>query len=205
MNASRASITRLSHYRRVIFKLKSLGFRRVFSDNLGDALGISSVQVRKDFSEFGLTGNKKGGYQIDEIIVDLDQILGKDLLRKVVVVGCGRMGKTLMGYSGFSGEGIKVVAGFDADPANINPESRIPIMDVLEMPAYIREENIQIAMLAVPEHAAPTAIEQLKNMGIKGILNFAPVQAHSTPNCEIRNINIALELENMFYFVNTPE
>ena len=205
MNASRASITRLSHYRRVIFKLKSLGFRRVFSDNLGDALGISSVQVRKDFSEFGLTGNKKGGYQIDEIIVDLDKILGKDLLRKVVVVGCGRMGKTLMGYSGFSGEGIKVVAGFDADPANINPESRIPIMDVLEMPAYIREENIQIAMLAVPEHAAPTAIEQLKNMGIKGILNFAPVQAHSTPSCEIRNINIALELENMFYFVNTPE
>ena len=202
MNASRASITRLSHYRRVISKLKSLGFKRVFSDNLGDALGISSVQVRKDFSEFGLTGNKKGGYQIDEIIVDLDRILGKDILRKVVVVGCGRMGKTLMGYSGFSGEGIKVVAGFDADPANINPEGRIPIMDVLEMPEYIRQENIQIAMLAVPEHAAPTAIEQLKNMGIKGILNFAPVQAHSTPKCEIRNINIALELENMFYLIS---
>jgi len=205
MNVSRASITRISHYRRVIFKLKSLGFQRVFSDNLGDALGISSVQVRKDFSEFGLTGNKKGGYQINEIIVDLDRILGKDMLRKVVVVGCGRMGKTLMSYSGFSGEGIKVVAGFDADPANIDPEGRIPIMDVLEMPDYIRKEKIQIAILTVPEHAAPTALEQLKNMGIKGILNFAPVQADSNPNCEIRNINIALELENMFYFVNAPE
>lgn len=204
MNVSRASITRLSNYRRVIFKLKSLGFQRVFSDNLADALGISSVQVRKDFSEFGLTGNKKGGYPISGILVDLDRILGKDMLRKVVVVGCGKMGKTLMGYSGFSGEGIKVVAGFDTDPVNIDPDGRIPILDIMEMSEYIKKEKIQIAILAVPEHAAPTAIEQLKNIGIKGILNFAPVQAHSTSSCEIRNINIALELENMFYFVNTP-
>ncbi len=204
MNVSRDIITRLSHYRRVIFKLKSLGFQRVFSDNLADALGISAAQVRKDFSEFGITGNKKGGYQIQDIIGDLDRILGKDMLRKVVVVGCGRMGKTLMSYSGFSSEGIKVVAGFDSDPSNIDTQSRIPIMDILEMADYIRKEDIQIAILTVPEHAAPTVIEQLKDMGIRGILNFAPVQAHSTPTCEIRNINIALELENMFYFVNTP-
>ncbi len=202
MNVSKEMISRLSNYRRVLYKLKTLGFDKVFSDNLADALRITSAQVRKDFSQFNLTGNKKGGYKVSLLIEGINDILDKDNIKKVIVVGCGRMGKTLMNYHGFSEEGIRIVAGFDSDPATIEPNTRIPILDILDMPNFVKKEKVDIAILSVPEHVASILMEKLKTAGIRGVLNFAPLQMHSTETCEVRNINIALELENMFYFIN---
>ncbi len=202
MNVSKKMVSRLSNYRRVLYKLKTLGFDKVFSDNLADALRITSAQVRKDLSMFNLTGNKKGGYQVELLLNGINDILGKDNIKKIIVVGCGRMGKTLMNYHGFSEEGIRIVAGFDSDPAIINKDAHIPILNILDMPKFIKKEKIDIAILSVPEHIASISMEKLKSAGIRGILNFAPIQMHSSESCEVRNINIALELENMFYFIN---
>lgn len=193
-------IRRLSNYRRVLCKLRALGFERFVSDNLGGALDISPAQVRKDFADYGLTGNKKGGYEVKDLIEKLNSILGKDELQKIIVVGCGGMGKTLMGYNGFAGEGMKVVAGFESNPAAINPAAFIPIYDLNDMPEYIKREGIDLAIMTVPESAASKIAEILKGCNIKGILNFAPIMLKSTEECIIRNINIIHEMENIIYF-----
>ena len=94
-------IKRLSQYKSVLQKLKTLGFVKVFSDNLGDAIGVSSSLVRRDFTAFGLTGNKRGGYNIDELITRLNTILGKEDVQRIIIVGCGKIGTALMNYTGF--------------------------------------------------------------------------------------------------------
>lgn len=205
MKVSEEIIRRLSNYRRVLYKLKSLGFIKVFSDNLGDALGISPTQVRKDFSMFKITGKKKGGYEVEEILQRLNTILGKDKIQNVVVVGCGKMGRALMNYNGFSAEGMKVIAGFETDPSMVNTDARIPILDLTDLPEVAKKHDVKVAIMTVPESSAPQLIDALESAGIKGILNFAPIELKSRDNCLIHNISILLELENMIYFVNNMD
>ena len=192
---------RLSQYRSVLYKLQALGFVKVFSDNLGDALELSPALVRKDFSLFHLTGNKRGGYQIDDLLAKLNRLLGKDKVQKIIIVGCGKIGQALMNYNGFHREGIQVIAGFDTNPAVINPAAAIPILDLKELKAYVKREGVRIAIMAVPDNAATQVLELLRSSEIKGVLNFAPVPLKGSDTCIIRNINIGLEIENLFYFV----
>lgn len=201
-NATREVIRRLSSYRKVLLKLKGLGFKKVFSDNLGDALGISASQVRKDFSIFNLTGNKKGGYVIDELVVKLNDILGKTNTQKIIIVGCGKLGTALMGHNGFAREGIKVVAGFDTDPTVINENSQIPIHDVGKLDDFVKRENIKIAIMTVPESAAMHVFDALVKAEIHGVLNFTPAQLKGTESCVVHSVNLSLEIENLFFFAD---
>ena len=201
-NVNMDALKRLSNYKNVLLKLKSLGFVKVFSDNLGDAIGASATQVRKDFSHFGLTsGNKKGGYLVDELLDKLKELLGKGEIQKVIVVGCGKMGNAIMYYGGFSVEGMKVIAGFDTNPEMVDPQAKIPIYDLSDLKDIVKKEKITVAIVTVPETAAGQVFDALQIAGIKGVLNFAPVQLRSTDECIVHNINIALEIENMFYLV----
>lgn len=199
---SKGMVERLSSYRNVLHKLKNLGFVRVFSDNLADALGISASQVRKDFSQFELKGNKRAGYQVDELIDRLSEILGKNEVQRIIIVGCGKIGMALMNYNRFSNEGIRVVAGFDTDPTVIAPNARIPIFDIAEVAKFVKDRQVQVAIMTVPESAAPQVYEQLVAAGIEGVLNFTPAQLRGTDRCITQNVNIEREIENLFYFVN---
>jgi redox-sensing transcriptional repressor len=195
-------IQRLVRYKNILTKFKSLGLSRVFSDNLGDAAGISASLVRKDFSLAKLTvGNKRGGYPIDTLLQCLDSILGTHTLQRVIIVGCGKIGTALMNYKGFANENIQIVAGFDNNPARINPAAPIPILPVGELAAFVQEQDIQVAVLAVPEQAAASMLDQLAAAGIHGVLNFSPVQLKAVPSLFVQNINIAFEIENLFYYV----
>ncbi|MFC1766511.1 redox-sensing transcriptional repressor Rex, partial [Planctomycetota bacterium] len=131
-------------------RLKALNFVRVFSENLADAAGVSATQVRKDFSIFGVTGNRRGGYKVDELITQLNKILGKDKVRRFVLVGMGNLGRTLVRYGGFETSGIKIVAGFDIDAAQYNEEGNIPILPLERITDYIGNQNIEFAIIAVP-------------------------------------------------------
>ncbi len=202
---NREAVHRLSNYRKVLSKLTDLGFQKVFSDNLGDALGVSAAQVRKDFSQFGLTGNKKGGYQVHDLLARLNEILGKNELQKIIILGCGKLGTALMGHNHFVREGIKVIAGFDTDPAIIKPDSQIPIFALTELPKIVAEQQIRIAVLTVPETAAGHVFEILLKSQVRGVLNFTPTQLKSTEECVVHNVNLALELENLFYFAGSKE
>jgi len=205
MITNKNCIIRLSRYKNALYRLQALGFVKVFSDNLADAVGVTASQVRKDFSIFGISGNKKGGYQIDSLLEKLNSILGKDQLQKVIVVGAGHIGSALMRYRGFEKEGIKIVAGFDIDPAKINRSNSVPVLPLEEAKGFIKTNGIRIAILAVPDIAAQQAADIICASGIKGILNFAPLRLKSAEGCIINNVNLEIELENLIYFVNVTE
>ena len=196
-------IQRLVRYKNILLKFKSMGLSRVFSDNLGDAAGVSSSLVRKDFSLAHLAvGNKRGGYPIDVLLQRLDAILGTNILPRIIIVGCGKIGTALLNYKGFANENVQVVAGFDNNPSRINPAATpIPILPVSQLAAFVKEQDIQVAVLAVPENAAAGILDQLAAAGIQGVLNFSPVQLKAGTALFVQNINIAFEIENLFYYV----
>ncbi|MFA7159343.1 MAG: redox-sensing transcriptional repressor Rex [Kiritimatiellia bacterium] len=194
-------IMRLSRYRSALTNLKLLNFNRVFSDNLADAAGATSAQVRKDFSIFGLAGNRRGGYLVDELIAQLDKILGKDKVQKFILVGAGNMGKALMNYPGFEKNSIRIIAAFDIDQTKLAPNAGTPVLPLEQVKDFIAKNSVQFAIICVPVLAAPQVSEILLSAGIRGILNFAPIRLKDREGCVIENINLVTELENIIYFV----
>jgi redox-sensing transcriptional repressor len=205
MTLNRKCIIRISRYKNALKRLKGLGFVKVFSGNLADAAGVTSSQVRKDFSLFGITGNRRGGYNVDELIVKIRAILGKNELQKVVIVGVGNIGKALLRYKGFESGGIKVVAAFDIDPDKYSRSFEVPIFPMEDFRGFVQEHDIKIGILAVPEMAAHHVSEIMISAGIKGILNFAPIQLRAADDVIVNNINLEVELENLIYFVNVQD
>jgi len=205
MVMNRKCILRLSRYKNALKRLKALGFVKVFSGNLADAAGVTSSQVRKDFSLFGITGNRRGGYKVDELISRIREILGKNEIQKVVIVGVGNIGNALLRYKGFETGGIRVVAGFDIDPSKYQRHVEMPILPLEEFSSFVQENEIKVGILAVPDVAAHHVSEIMIASGIKGILNFAPIQLRGADDVIISNINLEVELENLIYFVNAAD
>lgn len=201
--SNRSRILRLSRYKNAALRLKSLNFLKVFSDNLADATGVTASQVRKDFSIFGISGNRRGGYQINELLEQLNRVLGKDKLKKFIVVGVGNLGRALINYQGFVKSEIKIVAGFDIDPAKFNRKADTLILPMDELPGFVKTNDIELAIICVPEFAAQEAFEKLKAAGVKGVLNFAPIRLKSDDKVVVDNLNLETEFENLIYFVNT--
>lgn len=204
MATNKNCIVRISRYKNALTRLKSLGFVKVFSSNLADATGTSSAQVRKDFSLFGITGNKRGGYNIDDLIEQMNTIFGKHKVHRVVVVGIGNIGKALLSYKGFEKESIRVVAAFDIDSSKIDPEASVPVFPLEQMENYIKENEIKLGVISVPDVAAQQVFEMMRSAGIKGVLNFAPINI-SADDVIVNNINLEMELENLIYYVIAAE
>ncbi len=200
--ANRSCVIRLSRYKNALNRLKALNFVRVFSDNLADAAGVTAAQVRKDFSLFGITGNRRGGYKVDELSDQLNKILGKDQLQEVVVIGMGNIGRALLHYGGLEKSGIKIVAGFDIDPAKFDREGQPPVLPLEDLVSVVTERQVALGVLAVPEYAAQQVSELMLSAGVRGILNFAPICLKAPEGCVVNNINLESELENLIYFVN---
>lgn len=205
MVANKNSIIRLCRYKNALYRLKALGFVKVFSDNLADAVGSTPSQVRKDFSVFGISGSKRGGYQVDALIERLNHILGKDAIQKIVIVGRGNIGTALTNYAGFEREGISLAACFDIDPSTIDRAARVPVLPLEELKDFVRAQGIRIGIIAVPDIAAQQALDLMAGAGIKGVLNFAPIRLRASNDLVITNVNLVSELENVVYFVNAME
>ena len=198
----RNAIVRLSRYKNALYRFKEMGFVKVFSDNLAEAVVVTAAQVRKDFSLFGISGNKRAGYQIDVLIEKLNEILGKHEIQKVVIVGAGNIGKALLTYRGFEKEGIRIVAAFDIDPSKFQKTGKVPVYALDHLRDFVRDEDIRIGILAVPDIAAQQVFDLMVQAGIGGVLNFAPIALRGGDDIVINNVNLELELENLSYFVN---
>jgi len=193
---------RLMKYKRVLIQLRSLGLERVFSNNLGDAIGISAALVRKDLARIELQGNRRGGYSIDAMLERLNRLLGGTEAQEAVLVGCGNLGRALLNHEAFYKEGIKLVAGFDIAPPKTDMGG-IPIHPMEELERFIAERDVRVALLTVPAAAAAEVRDRLLRAGIRGILNFAPMELKCPGGCVIHNVNIGLEIENLFFLVNS--
>lgn len=132
----------------------------------------------------------------------INAILGKQISHNIVLIGYGKIGKALVNYRGFESESIKIVAAFDHNPDKINRETATPILPIEELKDFIINNNIEIAILTVPDLEAQRMFDVICNAGIKGVLNFAPIKLLERPDCIINDINIADEIESLFYFIN---
>lgn len=198
----KAVVARLSLYLRELQILLRQGCETVSSIQLGKVLGFTDAQVRKDLAFFGQFGYPGIGYRCAELVNEIKKIMGTDRQWSVALIGCGNLGRALLGYRGFHQKGFKIVAAFDIDPAKTESDFEgIPVFDIDEMPKLAIEHQIRLAILAVPANAANEVAEKVSSAGIQGILNFAPVTLNPIDGVSAVGVDLAIELEQLCYSV----
>lgn len=199
-NINKKIINRFSRYRQALLRLKNLGYKRVVSITLGKEVEVNSSQIRKDFSMFKITGNRKSGYDVDYLIKELGNILGKNRMHKLVLAGIGNIGAALINHYNSKEEGVEIIAGFDIDPLKLQKKYSIPVYALIKMEEFIKSHSIKTGVISVPAVSAQDVCDKMVSAGINGILNFAPVNLKSADDVFIQYVNIQNKLENIFYF-----
>ena len=200
------AIYRLSIYQRCLSKLQENGKETVSSSALAGAAGVKPAQLRKDLAYFGQFGTRGLGYSVSELRDVILEVLGREQLQPVVMVGAGNLGVALLRYRGFEKEGFEVVAAFDAVPEVVVSRGiSIPVYGQDEVVRFVRENEVKLAILCVPGGVAQEAANELVGAGVQGILNFSPTLLQVPEAVTVNNVDLALELENLSYFVSKGE
>lgn len=198
----RKSIYRLSIYQRCLERLKENGLKTVSSNALAKAAGVKSTQLRKDLAHFGQFGTRGLGYNVEALVEVITGVLGTNSLLPVILVGVGNLGAALLRYRGFVKEGFEISAAFDADPNRAKlVKANVPVMEVSLMAQFVNENNVKIAILAVPAETAQEVANNLVQAGIQALLNFSPTVLKTPDNVIVNSVDLALELEHLSYFV----
>ncbi|MFC7336065.1 redox-sensing transcriptional repressor Rex [Haloferula chungangensis] len=196
------AIYRLSIYNRCLQRLVENGQKTVSSTALAKAAGVKSAQLRKDLAYFGQFGTRGLGYPVETLATMIRDALGREKLQPVVLVGAGNLGSALLHYQGFQKEGFEVVAAFDADPEGAKARGvSVPVYSEKEMEARIIAEQVRLAILCVPAVIAQSLANRLVDAGVQGILNFSPVMLEVPAEVVVNNVDLALELEHLSFFV----
>ena len=198
----RKAVYRLSLYSRCLLRLRKNGIRTVSSDALATAAGVKPTQLRKDLTYFGQFGTRGLGYDVDQLLTMIADLLGTTRLQPVILVGVGHLGTALLEYKGFAEEGFEIIASFDVDVAR-QRDSKIeqPILSMNALKEYVAVQRVQMAILTVPINCAQEVTNHLVDAGITGILNFAPIVLSTPEDVMVNNVNLAIELENLSYFI----
>ncbi len=198
----RKTIYRLSIYLRCLARLRDNAIRTVSSEALARVAGVKSTQLRKDLTYFGQFGTRGLGYDVEQLSRMIAEELGTQGLQPVLLVGVGNLGLALLSYRGFEKEGFEIVACFDIDPKRRRDKKFAqPLFGMDKLPDVVRERNIRMAILTVNAAAAQEVANTLIQSGITGILNFAPIVLHVPEEVMVNNVNLAIELENLSYFI----
>lgn len=198
----RKTIYRLSIYLRCLARLKENGITTVSSEALAKAAGVKPTQLRKDLAYFGTFGTRGLGYDVTELSRKISDELGTSSLQPVILVGVGNLGLALLSYRGFEKEGFEIIAAFDAEPRRKrDKELKQSLLGMEELNPFIREHGVKMAILSVPAAAAQTVANQLIEAGVTGILNFSPIVLAVPEDVMVNNVNLAIELENLSYFI----
>ena len=198
----RKTIYRLSVYLRCLARLKDNNIQTVSSETLAKVAGVKPTQLRKDLTYFGQFGTRGLGYDVAALAKIISDELGTTSLQPVILIGVGHLGLALLSYRGFEKEGFEIVAGFDLDPKRRrDKEITQPIFGMDEVPEFVLRRNVKIAILTVPAAAAQEVTNLVVECGIVGILNFSPIVLHVPEEVMVNNVNLAIELENLSYFI----
>lgn len=196
-------IARLPIYLRALTRMLQKGRQVTSSQELGERLGISAAQIRKDLSQFGEFGKQGTGYNIEFLSKKIQEILKIDRIWDVAVVGAGDVGHAIINYGGFNERGFRAAMIFDNNPEKIGKQiGEFTVLDIAELTERIQESGIKIAMLAVPAEHAQEVVNQLVEAGVKAILNYAPVSLYVPKGVCVQHIDPAVHLQTMTYFLN---
>jgi redox-sensing transcriptional repressor len=195
-----STVRRLSLYLRFLEEFDEEGIATVSSEELAARGGTTSAQVRKDLSFFGSFGKRGLGYAVPELVARLRSILGLGHRYRVAMIGAGKMGSALVQYGGFRQRGFDTVSIFDADPAKIGTQwNGLTVQNVSELETNLARHPVDIAVLVTPAEAAQSVADRLVRVGVKAILNFAPIQVVVPEDVVVKSVNLALELETLSY------
>jgi redox-sensing transcriptional repressor len=195
-------IGRLPIYLRSLRRMIQEGRQVTSSQELGERLGISAAQIRKDLSQFGEFGKQGTGYNIEFLANQLEEILKVNRVWDVVIVGAGDVGHALANYGGFHKRGFQIKMIFDSDPAKIgNVIGDFTVLDSAVMKDRIQEAGVKVAMIAVPADQAQEVAKKLEEAEVQAILNYAPVNLTVPLDVKVQHIDPAVHLQHMTYYL----
>ncbi len=192
-------ILRLPLYFRVLTLLQD-ETEIVSSQELGARLQITPAQIRKDLSYFGKFGIQGKGYKVNQLLGELRQILGLDRKWSVVLVGVGRLGRAILDYSTLEPHGFHITAAFDTDPRQIGKKvGQLIVQDIAVLSDAVKNQDLNIGIVAVPPSEAQEVIDRLVSCGIKAILNYAPAAPAVHSDVRVYNIDPVVALQTLTY------
>lgn len=191
MEISKATLIRLPQYLRILKKLRKEKVETISSTIIAEKLKLNSIQVRKDLALVSHEEGKPGiGFNVEELIKDLEKVLGLDNVSDAIIVGAGRLGQALLNYSGFEGN-FNIVMAFDIDEEKCNGKNIFNINDIKEI---TKEKNIKIGIITVQKESAQQVCDLLIECGIKAIWNFAPITLNVPEDVIIKNEDLSASL-----------
>ena len=195
-------IGRLPIYLRALQHMSDKGIQTTSSQELGEVVGISAAQIRKDISQFGEFGKQGTGYNIPFLLERLREILKINRIWEVALVGMGDMGHALSRYQGFADRGFHIALVFDNDASKVGKKvGEYVIKDTADIVEEIRKAGIKMAMLTVPAAVAQEVADKLVQAGVKAILNYAPISLNVPPGVKVQHIDPSTHLQRMTYYL----
>ncbi|MBK5106680.1 MAG: redox-sensing transcriptional repressor Rex [Anaerolineales bacterium] len=195
-------IGRLPIYLRALQRMIAENRHVTSSQELGERLGISAAQIRKDLSQFGEFGKQGTGYSIDYLAEQIRQILNVDQVWDIAIVGAGDIGSAVARYQGFANRGMQVTMIFDNDPSKIGSKvGSFTVKDISNLESDIKRAGIKVAMIATPSEKAQEVADQLLSAGVKAILNYAPIYLTVTDDVRVQHIDPVIHLQRMTYYL----
>jgi len=189
-------------YLRAISSFEDRDVDVVSSYDLAANVGLGPAQVRRDLSYFGRFGTQNRGYEVALLGGELRRVLRIDRVWRTALVGVGRLGRAIAAYPGFSSDGVRIVAAFDADPDIIGmPVGHLTVQPMSSLRTVVADRSIRIGIVAVTAAHAQGVIDELVGAGIGAILNYTPLAARVPPSVQIRNVDPVLELQSMTFYL----
>ncbi len=197
---SPAVIRRLPRYYRYLEDLEGKGIDKISSSQMSIEMSLNASQIRRDLNCFGGFGQQGYGYSVGKLKKEIARILGLDKRYNVIIVGAGRIGQALLGYKNFMLEGFNIVDIFDSDPAKVGTlvEGRM-VQDIAKMEPYLKDKDIDIAIICTPKEYAQQSADLLVSFGIKAIWNFAPTDVAVRRGVAVENVHLSDSLYVLSY------
>lgn len=204
---SELTTNRLSVYLRCLNTLAGAGIKTISSQALAEQFHLNSAQIRKDLGYFGEFGVRGVGYYVEKLRADITKILGLDRPHRVAIIGAGRLGTALANYHGFEKSNFTVVALFDNDASKIGlriGSGEVLVHDVNQIARVVKEEGVDVAVIAVPARAAQRVLNQVTAAGVIAVLNFAPASLNTRLGVKVKTVDLTTSLESLSYFLVRP-
>lgn len=203
---SQAVISRLPRYFRYLGELKDDGIERISSQELSAIMKVTASQIRQDFNNFGGFGQQGYGYKVEYLYEEIGKILGLHKTHNLIIIGAGNLGQALANYMNFERRGFLFRGIFDNNPALFGKKIRdLEVQPMEELETFVKENEIDIAVLTIPKASALEVAERLARQDIKGIWNFAHIDLNLPKEIQVENVHLSDSLMKLTYNINRYE
>ena len=200
---SNSVIRRLPRYYRFLSELRQKGTTRISSGELAAHMNLTASQIRQDLNCFGGFGQQGYGYNVESLYREIGKILGLDKQHNFVIIGAGNLGRALGNYMNFERRGFIFKGMFDANPELVGKDVRgVKVMPMDQLESFIRENDIDIAVLTIPKTSAVEVADKLVANGIRAIWNFAHVDLNVPEGIQVENVHLSDSLMKLSYNIN---